>query len=190
MGLFQHKVFKLKDFTKATSIICFLLSTHLINFRNIDICTCVYAHTHTYIGGKSKLQNFNWTFKSFKEKLSKQSKLKTKLYQALSVFSVSLKPHETHTDAHAHTRTRTLKKEKQCVTELNGFSGSQATDKQCHTEHVGDPGPGSTRSRDREKGHGLHKTEASLTSQSRHVNYWLGSEPLQIIKRYLLFFSF
>lgn len=49
MGLFQQKVFKLKDFTKATSIICFLLSTHLINFRYIDMCMCVYIYTHTHI---------------------------------------------------------------------------------------------------------------------------------------------
>lgn len=49
MGLLQHKVFKLKDFTKATSKICFLLSAHLINFRNIDICMCVHTHTHTHI---------------------------------------------------------------------------------------------------------------------------------------------
>lgn len=112
-------------------------------------------------------------------------------------FSVSFKPHETHTDAHAHTRTRTLKKEKQGVTSLNGSCGSQATGKQCHIHHVGSrlpgkgpghPWRGSTHSRDREKGHSFHKTEASLTLQSRHVNYWLGSEPLQIIKRYLLFF--
>lgn len=58
-------------------------------------------------------------------------------------FSVSLKPHETHTDAHAHTRTRTLKKEKQSVTELNGSSGSQATEKQQrHINHAGSGLPG------------------------------------------------
>lgn len=56
MGLFQHKVFELKDFTKVTSVICFLLLTHLINFRNIDICMCVYTHTHTYIRYRWKKQ--------------------------------------------------------------------------------------------------------------------------------------
>lgn len=49
MGLFQHKVFELKDYTKVTSIICFLLSIHLINIRKIDACTCVYIYTHISI---------------------------------------------------------------------------------------------------------------------------------------------